>query len=34
MQPIFADMAVSMSEFKKSPAAVLRQARSKMIAEF
>ena len=34
MQPILADMAVSMSEFKKNPTAVLRQARSKMIAEF
>ncbi len=32
MQAIFADMTVSMSEFKKNPAAVLRQANSRPVA--
>ena len=32
MQTIFADMTVSMSEFKKNPASVLRRAQSKPVA--
>lgn len=32
MQTIFADVTVSMSEFKKNPAAVLRDARSRPVA--
>ena len=32
METIFADMTVSMSEFKKNPASVLRQAQSKPVA--
>ena len=32
MQTILADMTISMSEFKKNPAAVLRKARSNPVA--
>jgi antitoxin StbD len=32
MQTILADITVSMSEFKKNPAAVLREARSRPVA--
>ena len=32
MDVIFADLTVSMSEFKKNPAAVLREARSRPVA--
>lgn len=32
MDPILADLAVSMSEFKKNPAAVLRKANSRPVA--
>jgi antitoxin StbD len=32
MQAIFADVTISMSEFKKNPAAVLRDARSRPVA--
>ncbi len=32
MQNIFADVTISMSEFKKNPAAVLREAKSKPVA--
>lgn len=32
METIFADMTVSMSEFKKNPASVLRQAHSRPVA--
>jgi antitoxin StbD len=32
MQAVLADMAVSMSEFKKNPAAVLRQAHQRPVA--
>ena len=32
METILADQTVSMSEFKKNPAAVLRQAQSKPVA--
>ena len=32
MQTILADMTISMSEFKKNPASVLRQARSTPVA--
>ena len=32
MQAIYADVMVSMSEFKKNPAAVLRNAKSKPVA--
>ena len=32
MQAIYADVMVSMSEFKKNPAAVLRDAKSKPVA--
>lgn len=32
MQAIFADVTISMSEFKKNPAAVLREARSRPVA--
>lgn len=32
MQTILADMTISMSEFKKNPASVLRQAGSKPVA--
>lgn len=32
MQAIFSDFTVSMSEFKKNPAAVLRQAKSRPVA--
>ena len=32
MEAILADVAVSMSEFKKSPAAVLRQANHRPVA--
>ena len=32
MQTILADMTISMSEFKKNPASVLRQARSNPVA--
>lgn len=32
MEAIFADITISMSEFKKNPAAVLRDARSRPVA--
>ena len=32
MEVIFADVTVSMSEFKKNPAAVLREARNRPVA--
>ena len=32
MESIFADVTISMSEFKKNPAAVLRDARSRPVA--
>ena len=32
MEAIFADVTISMSEFKKNPAAVLRDARSRPVA--
>jgi len=32
MQSIFADVTISMSDFKKNPAAVLREARSRPVA--
>ena len=32
METIFADMTVSMSEFKKNPAAVMRQASNRPVA--
>ena len=32
MEAIFADLAVSMSEFKKNPAAVLREANKRPVA--
>ncbi len=32
MQAIYSDFTVSMSEFKKNPAAVLREAKSKPVA--
>ena len=32
MQTIYTDMTISMSEFKKNPAAVLRQANSRPVA--
>lgn len=32
METIFADVTISMSEFKKNPAAVLRDARSRPVA--
>lgn len=32
MEILFAEMTVSMSEFKKNPASVLRQARSRPVA--
>ncbi len=32
METIFADITVSMSEFKKNPAAVIRQANSRPVA--
>lgn len=32
METIFADVTVSMSEFKKNPAAVIRQANSRPVA--
>lgn len=32
MQTILADLAVSMSEFKKNPAAVLREAKNRPVA--
>lgn len=32
METIFSDVTISMSEFKKNPAAVLRNARSKPVA--
>ena len=32
MESIFADVIISMSEFKKNPAAVLRDARSRPVA--
>jgi antitoxin StbD len=32
MESIFADIAVSMSEFKKNPAAVLRESRNRPVA--
>lgn len=32
MENILADMTVSMSEFKKNPASILRQARSRPVA--
>jgi len=34
METILADLSVSMSEFKKNPAAVLRQARQRPVAVF
>ena len=32
MQTIYSDVTISMSEFKKNPAAVLREAKSKPVA--
>ena len=32
MEAIFADVTISMSEFKKNPAAVLREARQRPVA--
>jgi antitoxin StbD len=32
MESIYADVTISMSEFKKNPAAVLREAKSKPVA--